>query len=125
MSDDLVFSDEPSNPAELEDAAPWQVLIVDDERGVHDVTKLVMADFEMDGRPVEFLDCYSAAEARVLLASRNDIALILLDVVMETDLAGLDLARYIRQDLGNLNVRIVLRTGQAGQDLFQVGGADR
>lgn len=115
MSDDLVFSDEPSKPIESEDATPWQVLIVDDERGVHDVTKLVMADFEMDGRPVEFLDCYSAAEARVLLASRNDIALILLDVVMETDLAGLDLARYIRQDLGNLNVRIVLRTGQAGQ----------
>lgn len=115
MSDDLVFSDEPSSPVNPEDAAPWQVLIVDDERGVHDVTKLVMADFEMDGRPVQFLDCYSAAEAKVLLAGRNDIALILLDVVMETDLAGLDLARYIREDLGNLNVRIVLRTGQAGQ----------
>ena len=115
MSDDLIFSDEAVDPAPSTPATPWHILIVDDERGVHDVTKLVMAGFQMDGRPLEFFDCYSAAEARALLAQPNDIALILLDVVMESDTAGLDLARHIREDLGNLNVRIVLRTGQAGQ----------
>jgi response regulator RpfG family c-di-GMP phosphodiesterase len=115
MSDDLVFDDEdPSLPA-LPRAAPWYVLIVDDEPAVHEVTKLVMTGFEMDGRSLEFLHCYSAREARGVLASRDDIALILLDVVMETEHAGLDLARYVREELKNTNVRIVLRTGQPGQ----------
>jgi response regulator RpfG family c-di-GMP phosphodiesterase len=82
---------------------------------VHEVTKLVMAGFEMDGRGLQFTHCYSAAEARDALAQPNDIALILLDVVMETEHAGLDLARHIREDIGNLNVRIILRTGQPGQ----------
>jgi response regulator RpfG family c-di-GMP phosphodiesterase len=115
MSDDLVFSDESPTPAQADTATPWQVLIVDDEPGVHDVTKLVMSDFKMDGRPLQFLDCYSADEAKLMLAQPNDIALILLDVVMETDRAGLELARHIREDLKNHAVRIVLRTGQAGQ----------
>jgi response regulator RpfG family c-di-GMP phosphodiesterase len=116
MTDDLVFSDEPeAELARSHTGARWQVLVVDDEPAVHEVTKLVMSDFEMDGRGLEFTHCYSAAEARVLLAERQDIALILLDVVMESEHAGLDLAKYIREDLGNLNVRIILRTGQPGQ----------
>ncbi|CAM8664230.1 COG3437 Response regulator containing a CheY-like receiver domain and an HD-GYP domain [Comamonadaceae bacterium] len=116
MTDDLVFSDEQeAEQTHGHTAKPWQVLVVDDEPAVHEVTKLVMSDFEMDGRGLEFTHCYSAAEARTLLGQRNDIALILLDVVMESEHAGLDLAKYIREDLGNLNVRIVLRTGQPGQ----------
>ena len=115
MSDDLVFTDEQSAPSLRLGVQAWQVLVVDDEPAVHEVTKLVMAGFEMDGRLLQFTHCYSAREARAVLAERNDIALILLDVVMETEHAGLELARYIREDLGNLNVRIVLRTGQPGQ----------
>jgi len=116
---DLVFADETpdadadgSAPKALE---PWVVMIVDDDVAVHQVTQLVMADFEFSGRRLQFLDAYSGAEARELLKSRRDIALILLDVVMESDHAGLDLARYIREDLDNHFVRIVLRTGQPGQ----------
>lgn len=115
MSDDLVFSDELPSMAPHKPAQPWHVLVVDDEPAVHEVTKLVMAGFEMDGRPLEFFHCYNAQQARDLLSQPNDIALILLDVVMETEHAGLDLAKYIREDIGNLNVRIVLRTGQPGQ----------
>lgn len=115
MSDDLVFSDEQSGADQAKRLTPWQVLVVDDDPAVHEVTKLVMAGFEMDGRTLEFSHCYSSAEARAMLAARNDIALILLDVVMETDHAGLALARYIREELRNVNVRIVLRTGQPGQ----------
>jgi response regulator RpfG family c-di-GMP phosphodiesterase len=115
MSDDLVFNDELPTPALQKGGLPWQVLVVDDEPAVHEVTKLVMAGFEMDGRPLQFTHCYSAAEARVVLSAPNDIALILLDVVMETEHAGLDLARCIREDIKNLNVRIILRTGQPGQ----------
>lgn len=115
MSDDLVFSDELPGGQQAKVVNPWHVLIVDDEPAVHEVTKLVMAGFEMDGRPLHFTHCYSAQEARDVLSQPNDIALILLDVVMETEHAGLDLAKHIRDTIGNLNVRIVLRTGQPGQ----------
>ncbi|QPF75445.1 DUF3369 domain-containing protein [Roseateles sp. DAIF2] len=111
---DLVFADEaPDITAKLLD--PWVVMIVDDDPAVHEVTQLVMADFEFAGRRLHFLDAYSGLEARELLASRQDIALVLLDVVMESEHAGLDLARHIREELDNHHVRIVLRTGQPGQ----------
>lgn len=116
---DLVFADELPDPASGDAAdraaEPWVVMIVDDDVAVHEVTQLVMAGFEFSGRRLQFLDAYSAGEARELLRTRSDIALILLDVVMESEHAGLDLARHIREDLGNRHVRIVLRTGQPGQ----------
>jgi signal transduction histidine kinase len=40
---------------------------------------------------------------------------VLLDVIMETDAAGLDLVEYIRNEIKNETVRIILRTGQPGQ----------
>lgn len=115
MTDDLVFSDELTNEVKRTNLHPWQVMVVDDEPAVHEVTELVMAGFEMDGRGLQFTHCYSAREAHGVLSEPNDIALILLDVVMESEHAGLDLARQIREDICNLNVRIVLRTGQPGQ----------
>ncbi|MCU7372197.1 DUF3369 domain-containing protein [Paucibacter sp. O1-1] len=116
---DLVFADE-SPPLQPTGRAsktlePWIVMIVDDDPAVHEVTQLVMADFEFAGRRLQFLDAYSGVEARELLAHRQDIALILLDVVMESEHAGLDLARHIREVQQNHHVRIVLRTGQPGQ----------
>jgi signal transduction histidine kinase len=94
---------------------PWLVLVVDDDPMVHSVTRLCYADFRYDGRAIQMLSAASAAEARTLLAQTPGIALVLLDVVMESEHAGLDLARHIRDDLGNRTVRIVLRTGQPGQ----------
>lgn len=68
----------------------------------------------MLGRPVELLSANSATEAAVLLANQTDIGLILLDVVMEEEDAGLRLVETIRNTLGNQTVRIVLLTGQPG-----------
>lgn len=95
--------------------SPWKVLVVDDEPEVHAVTRLALHDFIFATRPLQLISAYSAKEARYLLDEQDDIAVILLDVVMETDHAGLDLVHYIRKDLGNSAVRIILRTGQAGQ----------
>lgn len=94
---------------------PWKILIVDDEQGVHDVTRLALKNFEFDGRGLDFLHAYSDQTARRILASHHDIALTLVDVVMEHEHAGLDLVRHIREDLNNPLIRIVLRTGQPGQ----------
>jgi response regulator RpfG family c-di-GMP phosphodiesterase len=95
--------------------APWKVLLVDDEPDIHDVTKLTLARFRLDERGLTFLHAYTAAEAKQILARETDIALVFLDVVMEREDSGLEVARWMRKDLGNQFTRIVLRTGQPGQ----------
>ncbi|HEU4665028.1 MAG TPA: DUF3369 domain-containing protein [Dokdonella sp.] len=101
---------------EARDAAPtWKILIADDEPEVHDVTRLVLGSFRFADRKLEFLSAHSATEARRELERHPDVAVLLLDVVMESEQAGLALVRSIREELGNPFVRIVLRTGQAGQ----------
>lgn len=112
--DKFIFNDESPAPVTKE-VDPWKVLIVDDEEGVHQVTKLTLNDFVFEGRPLHFLHAYSAKEAVFLLNDNADIAMILLDVVMESNHAGLDLVKIIRNEMKNITVRIVLRTGQPGQ----------
>jgi len=94
-------------------ATPWPVLIVDDDPSVHAVTRLCLHGFTYQSRPLEWLSAHSGAEARAIVAARKDIALVLLDVVMENDHAGLDVAHHIRAELRNRRIRIVLRTGEA------------
>lgn len=96
-------------------ARVWRILIVDDEVEIHTVTTLVLRNFEFEGRALVMLHAHSAAEAREHLANYKDIAVVLLDVVMESDQAGLDLVREIRGPMKNADIRIVLRTGQPGQ----------
>lgn len=116
--DDLVFLDEtPTSPdMHRTDAAKdvWRVMIVDDDADVHSATTFALGNLEMQHRPLEFLHAYSASEARELLARETDIAVILLDVVMEQEDSGLQLVRHIREVLKRSEVRIILRTGQPG-----------
>ncbi|MEI7027517.1 DUF3369 domain-containing protein [Paenibacillus sp. y28] len=115
--DMLIFAEE--DPAVPEAAEPgrerWEVLIIDDEQQVHQVTKLVLGDFAFDGKKLAFYSAYSAAEGKALIAAHPNAALVLLDVVMEHDSAGLEVVQYIREELLNSAVRIILRTGQPGQ----------
>jgi len=96
---------------------PWRVLIVDDDVDVHVVTKFSLSNVCFLGRRLSFLHAYSGEEALNTLRNTPDIALVLLDVIMETSDAGLNVARQIRDTLHNQLVRIVLRTGQPGQAL--------
>ncbi|MBU0764490.1 MAG: SpoIIE family protein phosphatase, partial [Bacteroidetes bacterium] len=99
----------------LEDQNTWKVLIVDDEEDIHQVTRLALRTFSYKSKNIEFIDAYSAKEAADILKANKDIAIILLDVVMETNNAGLDLVKEIRENIGNYITRIILRTGQPGQ----------
>ena len=113
--DDLVFLEEHPAPVPSSAAASvWRVMIIDDDEDVHSTTTFALGNLEMQQRPLEFLHAYSAGQARELLRTENDIAVILLDVVMEQDDAGLHLVRYIRETLKLADVRIILRTGQPG-----------
>lgn len=92
----------------------WKILIVDDEQEVHSITNLVLADYSFEGKKLSFASAFSGEEAKKYLETTHNVALILLDVVMETDDAGLNLVKYIRDVLKNHFVRIILRTGQPG-----------
>ena len=82
-------------------ADKWKVLIVDDEKDVHDVTVLTLKRLVFDSREVEFLSAFSATEGRAVLCAHPDVAVVLLDVVMEEEGAGLNLVRYVREELKN------------------------
>ncbi|MGF6274961.1 diguanylate cyclase (GGDEF)-like protein [Massilia sp. UYP11] len=112
VRDDLVFADEAAVAASPRPA--WRILLVDDDADVHSTTTFALGNVEMQGRPLAFLHAYSAGDAFDLLARERDIAVILLDVVMERADAGLLLVRRIRDELGLHDVRIILRTGQPG-----------
>lgn len=115
MNDSLFADDDLPQKAPQGPQDVWHVLMVDDEPEVHHVTEMVLRNFRFDNRKLQLISAYSGSEGRKIMAERNDIALAILDVVMEHEHAGLELARYIRKDLLNHYTRIVLRTGQPGQ----------
>ena len=113
MNDELTFADEPAAATSVLHA--WQLLIVDDDVEVHTVTELALSDFRFAGRSLQFLHAYSGEEAQQLLRAHPEIALVLLDVVMEHERAGLQVVEFVRNELNNRFTRIVLRTGEPGQ----------
>ena len=94
--------------------APWRVLVVDDDPDVHEATRFALRGVVADGRGLQLLHAESAAQGLALLATEPDIAVALVDVVMETEDAGLRLVERARQDLKLETLRIILRTGQPG-----------
>ena len=90
------------------------VLVVDDDETVIQVTRLVLSRFRFDNHALELIVAYSGAEAIKILSQRDDIAIVLLDVVMESDDSGFEVITYIRNQLHNYITRILLRTGQPG-----------
>ncbi|MGD2181931.1 sensor histidine kinase [Lusitaniella coriacea] len=93
----------------------WKMMIVDDDPAVHQATQLALKNFSFEGRSLSLIHAFSGAEAQKLIPEHSDLAFILLDVVMETNDAGLTVVRYIRDDLKNKRVQIILRTGQPGE----------
>lgn len=112
----FIFQDEAETEPEikLKKEKFWRVLVVDDDESVHQVTKLVLADAEIEHRKLIIVSAYSSKEAKDILLNDNTFCMAFVDVVMETDHAGLELVEWIRKDLQNQAIRLILRTGQAG-----------
>jgi len=116
MMDKLILKEETGSILKSDGRdSPWKVLVVDDEKGVHQVTTLALKNFTFDNKKLKLFHAYSAAQALEYLVEHSNIAIVLLDVVMESEHAGLGLVKKIREDLNNITTRIVLRTGQPGQ----------
>jgi signal transduction histidine kinase len=110
-NEELTFvpEDEAGKPA-----APWRIAVIDDDPAVHEATRFALGGIRIEGRELAVIGAVSAAEGRELIDTNPDIAVALVDVVMETEQAGLDLVGHIREVLGNRAIRLVLRTGQPG-----------
>ncbi|MDA9425578.1 ATP-binding response regulator [Bradyrhizobium sp. CCBAU 53380] len=115
QDDVLHLIDDTGTASEDSNARKWKIAVIDDDPAVHDGTRFALSDYSLNGQSLEILSAYSAAEGRKLMAEHGDIAAVLLDVIMETDVAGLELVEYIRNEIRNETVRIILRTGQPGQ----------
>jgi len=112
FTDDTSSSD---NQDAYEELDFWHLLVVDDEPEVHSVTRLALKGFEFLGKQLKIHSANSASKAKEMLLGETPFAIALIDVVMETDQAGLNLVRWIREDHKDLHIRLVLRTGQPGQ----------
>lgn len=110
----LFIEDEQSRVEDPDGQKPWLILVADDDDGVHEVTRFALATMTVLDRPLALLHAHSGAEALAMLRAQPDIAVVLLDVVMESDDAGLRLVETIRGDKAFATTRIILRTGQPG-----------
>ncbi len=111
MEDFLVFVDDEVST----NANKWKILIVDDDADVHAVTKVALQNKRFHDKGIEIISAMSAQEAKEILAVHDDFAMAIIDVMMETPDAGLKLINYIRNDLENSIIRLILRTGQPDQ----------
>jgi diguanylate cyclase (GGDEF)-like protein len=112
----LIFVSETGSDSEGDQSRNvWRILIADDEQDVHDATRFALRDTQILGRPLEFYDAYDSAQTLEILRTVPDIAVVLLDVVMDTSNAGLDLVPVIREQLKLQDLRIILRTGEPNQ----------
>lgn len=93
---------------------PWKIMIVDDDQDIHDVTVLTLKRLRFDERGLTFIHAFSSEEAKIRMIEHPDIAVALLDVVMEHDAAGLNLVRFIREEFKNEIIRLIIRTGHPG-----------
>jgi response regulator RpfG family c-di-GMP phosphodiesterase len=104
----------PSGAHQNTSLRPWKVALIDGEQQVHEVIQKVLKSTLIDDQPLQFLTAHSAEDGLRLFQIHSDIALAFINVVLESDNAGLELIHHIRNDLHNHATRIVLHTGQPG-----------
>ncbi len=97
----------------------WKILLVDDEPDILEITAMVLEDVSYQGKPLSILLANNSQEALDIIKKNNDIALAFVDVVMETEHAGLDLIKYVRNQLNNKDIRLIIRTGNPGKAPFK------
>jgi len=108
----IFFNDDCEIEDQIDD---WKVVIADDDPEVHRMTKIILNNISFENRNLKLINCYSGKETQDIMKKHPDTAILVLDVVMETETAGFDVVKYIRDELKNTKVRIILRTGEPGQ----------
>jgi CheY-like chemotaxis protein len=90
----------------------WKVLIADDYPETNSVIECALLDLIVLDRRLEYIHAYSEQNACQLINDNPDIVLVLVNVEMDSETAGLNVVKYIRDTLCRQDIRIVLRTDQ-------------
>lgn len=114
MSESVPYTFAQASPSKPYEDESWKLFIVDDDKDIHEITKLALKDLKFKDKPISFVSAYSAGEAISYLKENPLFAIVLLDIGMETNDAGLDVATFIRKQLKDDLTRIIIRTGQPG-----------
>src|ERR1700739_5067935 len=104
QDDVLHLIDDTETVADDQSVRKWKIAVIDDDQAVHEGTRFALSDYVLNGQGLEILSAYSAVEGRELMRSHNDIAAVLLDVIMETDFAGLELVELIPNEIPQATV---------------------
>ena len=117
----ISFLDETDSHSLQKTSGVIKILTVDDDESFQRSTAFALSTQRILDCNIELTQVNSYAEASLVVAERNDFAIALIDVVMETEDAGLRLVRAMRDVLGNDAIRIILLTGQPGMaPIFEV-----
>lgn len=115
MLDTVSFAGEnESNSSTKSQKTGWKILVVDDEFQAHTATAFALRSVKVMDQPIELLHAYSGADAIQFFQKHNDIAVAIIDMVMESPNAGIELVQYIRTVLSNQKTRLVILTDQPG-----------
>jgi CheY-like chemotaxis protein len=116
LGEDPLFTEESVEDSGTAGARPWSILLVDDDEEVHRAMDLALGSAVIHGRSLRIEHCHSASAAKARLeADQPRIDLVLLDVVMETEDAGLGLLDEIRAQPATRDLPVLLHTGQPGR----------
>lgn len=111
--DDDILSFDSEEHSESDASDFVNILVVDDEPEVHKVTNLALSNHTYKGFKFRLHDALSACEAKGKYEHvESKLVVALLDVVMESELAGLYLAKWIKEL--DSRVMVVIRSGQIG-----------
>ncbi len=110
----LIIDDDDEDATPPPSGAPWRILVIDDDPAIHAVTRAVLYGSHFLDRPIVTTEATSSQAARKILAESPDIAVAILDVVMESNDSGLKLVGLIREEMKLEALRIIVRTGQPG-----------
>ncbi len=106
----------------------WSVLVVDDDPVVRHLTRENLRGVDVDGLPLEIDACENTDAARKLIAA-TEYALIIMDVAIETEFAGLDLVEELKRSPGVGFTQVVVQsatpmTERSGRQAGMSGIAD-
>ena len=90
----------------------WKILITDDQEFIHVMIKHYLSDYQFQGKCLEYIDAFSGNEAIQKLDEHSDIAVIILDVMLEEQDTGFKMVQYIRDTLNNKLIKIIMLTGK-------------
>ena len=91
----------------------WKVLLADDDPIFHKIGHAKLDGVEFDGHQIETFNSDDYKSSCLFLQENPDTALVVLDIHMDEASTGFKIIDFVRNDLNNSELRILLYTGDS------------